>query len=142
MILPTTLTTGGALALINFWLAMRIGRLRYGAKVDIGHGGHDPLERRMRAHANFVEYAPLMLILIAVIELAVGESAWLGLAAGALVIGRVLHPFGMDGWRPGRIAGFGLTALAMVTLAVWALWLGLLTPMPTHAVKLEIPLTR
>ena len=95
----------------------------------------------MRAHANFVEYAPLTLILIAVVELAVGDSIGLWLAAAMLLAGRVLHPFGMDGWRPGRIAGFGLTALSMVALALWAIWLALLTPDPAHALTVTPPIS-
>jgi len=43
MILPITLTLAGAAALLNIWIAQRVGRARVAHKVSIGDGGNDAL---------------------------------------------------------------------------------------------------
>lgn len=121
IILPVALATAAACALINFWLAVRVGLARQSAKVSIGDGGDATLLTRMRAQANFVEYAPFVVILLALIELAVGTHWWLWGIAVAFVIARILHPLGMDGiWKPGRGVGIGLTFLILIGLAAVA----------------------
>src|SRR3546814_6042247 len=55
IILPISLTIAAGAALLNLWLALRVGRVRTKEKVFIGDGGNDLLTRRMRAHSNFVE---------------------------------------------------------------------------------------
>ena len=67
MILPMTLTMAAASTLLNIWLGMRVGKMRQAHKVSIGDGGALPLIARMRAQANFVEYAPFFLVLLLLI---------------------------------------------------------------------------
>nr|WP_206599107.1 MAPEG family protein [Sphingomonas turrisvirgatae] len=118
MILPVTLAAAAACAIINFWLAIRTGMARRAANVSIGDGGDSRLISRMRAHANFVEYSPFVLILLVVIELAIGTHWWLWTAAALFVIGRILHPLGMDSvWKPGRAIGVALTFAILLGLA-------------------------
>jgi hypothetical protein len=74
----------------------------------------------MRAQLNFVEHAPFVLILLGLIELAVGTETWLWVAAALFVAGRILHAFGMDGWMPGRAIGIVVTLLVTVGLAGYA----------------------
>ena len=126
VLLPVTLVTAGGLALINFWLGIRIGQVRRSAKISVGDGGHEPLVRRMRAQANFVEFAPFVLALIGLIELNIGGATWLWVVASAFLVARVLHGFGMDGWGPGRTIGTAVTMLVMVGLALYAISLPLL----------------
>ncbi len=120
IILPVTLATTAACAMINVWLAIRIGQVRRATNISIGDGGNERLTARMRAQLNFAEYAPLVLILIALIELAAGTEDWLWVAAAAFVVARILHPIGMDGWAPGRMIGIGVTLLATIGLAGYA----------------------
>jgi uncharacterized membrane protein YecN with MAPEG domain len=122
--LPVALVTAGAAALLNFWLGLRISRLRISEKILVGDGGNPRLVARMRAQLNFVEYAPLVLILIALIELAGGTQMWLWGVALTFIVGRILHAFGMDGWLPGRTIGIALTMLTMLGLAGYAVFLG------------------
>lgn len=121
IILPVALATTAACALINLWLAFRVGILRRSEKISIGDGGNERLTARMRAQLNFAEYAPLVVILIALIELAVGTVDWLWGAAALFVVARILHPFGMDGWKPGRAIGIVLTFAILAGLALYAL---------------------
>jgi uncharacterized membrane protein YecN with MAPEG domain len=122
--LPIALVTAGAAALLNFWLGLRVSRLRISEKIMVGDGGNARLLARMRAQLNFAEYAPLVLILIALVELARGTQAWLWGVALLFIVGRVLHAFGMDGWKPGRMIGIALTMLTMLGLAAYAVFLG------------------
>ena len=82
----------------------------------------EPLERRMRAQANFVEYTPFVLALIAVIELAGRGESWLAYVAGIYFIARIAHAFGMDGGslQIGRMIGIMVTFLVLLGLAVVA----------------------
>ena len=132
VLLPVTLVTAGGLALINFWLGMRIAQVRRASKISVGDGGHEPLVRRMRAQLNFVEFAPFVLALIGLIEFSAGTSTWLWLVASAFLVARVLHGFGMDGWSLGRGVGTGVTMLVMVGLGLYAISLPLLAGR-THA---------
>jgi uncharacterized protein len=122
MILPITLTAAGAAALINFWLAMRIGRIRTSQKIFVGDGGNEPLIAAMRAQSNFVEYTPFILILIGLIELATGTSTWLWIVSGVYLLGRVAHGLGMtDSLPKGRMIGTIVTFLTLLGLAIYAI---------------------
>lgn len=120
MMLPIALTTTGAAAVVNFWLSWRIAELRTSEKISVGDGGNPRLTARMRAQLNFAEYAPVVLILIALVEAAMGTQLWLWIVATIFIVGRVLHGFGMDGWRFGRSAGMICTAPIMIGLALYA----------------------
>jgi uncharacterized protein len=123
MILPITLTMAGAATLLNIWMAGRVSRMRVAHKVSIGDGGNAPLTTRMRAHANFVEYTPFFLILLAGLEMARGSPMWLWLAGLLFIVARILHAFGMDRPAPNRLRMIGmiLTALILVILALYAI---------------------
>ena len=122
-VLPITLTVAAAAVLLNLWLGVRIARLRVAHKVLTGDGGVTPLMARMRAQANFIENAPLFVILLGLIELAHGSATWLWLVAIVFIVARVLHAFGMDrvGANPLRGIGMALTVAPMIGLAGYAL---------------------
>ena len=138
MLLPVTLVTAGGCALINLWLAFRVGSVRRSESVSIGDGGSDRLIRRMRAQANFVEYAPFVLILLALVEFSTGTSSWLWAAGLVFLVGRVMHGFGMDGWSAGRTVGTGITFLLLVGLGLYAIALPLIVHHDdTRAIPIE-----
>ena len=122
ILLPTTLAAAAAAALINFWLANRIGRIRMSEKISVGDGGNEALARRMRAQLNFAENVPFGLILIAAIELARPGWLWLSVVAAIYMLGRVLHGLGMDGgsWGWARTVGISVTLVTHVVLSVTA----------------------
>ena len=134
MILPITLTLAGVAALINIWLMIRVGRVRTSEKISVGDGGNEKVIRRMRAHSNYGESLPIVLILIGVIELASiklgsGAPLWLWLVGGVYMLGRVAHGIGMDGGKfaTGRMIGTILTLLIMLGLAAYAISIPYLT---------------
>jgi uncharacterized membrane protein YecN with MAPEG domain len=122
MPLVTSLIIAVALAVINLWLSIRTGQARQAAKVSVGDGDNPLLIARMRAHANFIEYVPMALILMALIDSSGSNSQLLWLLGIALVIGRIIHPFGMERPSPNpfRIGGILLTYLVTIALIVWA----------------------
>lgn len=130
--LPVTLTSAGAAALINLWLAIRVIQLRFADKVLVGDGGSPRLLARMRAQMNFVEYTPIVLILIGLIELAKGTQFLLWIVAALFLVGRVLHVFGMDGWLLGRQIATVITFTTLAVLGLYAAWLGYTGFNPLH----------
>ncbi|MGB5076063.1 MAG: MAPEG family protein [Sphingorhabdus sp.] len=122
--LPVTLTIAAGAALVNIWLMVRCGQARTKGGVSIGDGGDEFLIRRMRAHANFVESAPFVLILLAALEMTSGTSDWLWGIGIVYVIGRFAHGLGMDGGplAKGRMVGTLITFITLLGLAGWALW--------------------
>jgi uncharacterized protein len=119
MILPIALTTAAAAAIVNLWLGIRIGQVRTREKISVGDGGNEALIRRMRAQANFVEFTPFVLVLVALLEMATGTTIWLWAAAGLYIVARLAHAFGMDGMKGGREAGILLTMLITLGLALY-----------------------
>lgn len=129
---PTvTLLFAAALGLVNMWLAFRAGSLRMKGKAAVGDGGDPLMTARMRAHSNFSEYVPLALILMALIEVTTGHGTGLWVIGALLVIGRLMHPFGMERPVPNvlRMGGILLTWATTLALIVWALWI-VLHPAP------------
>jgi uncharacterized protein len=115
-------------------LAARVISARRREKVGIGDGGKALLLRRMRAHANFAEYAPYALLLLALAE-SLRTPHWLLLLCGTLLlIGRVTHAYGisqspenMTFRQIGMVSTFtmlGVLAVVCVFAGVQALFVG------------------
>ena len=121
-LLPVTLCAAAAAAIINLWLAVRVGQIRRSTKVSIGDDAGGPLTARMRAQLNFVENTAFVLILIAAIELSGRGGEWLVWVSGAYLLGRVAHGIGMDGGTlgAGRAVGTAITMLTQLGLAIAA----------------------
>ena len=121
----TTALYAGILGLISIGVAFPAGRLRSQKSVSVGDGGHQALLLAMRRHANFVEYVPLALILLGLLELNHVRPAAIHVLGLALVLARLCHAFGMraDTMKsPGRFVGASLTVLVIVVSSVWAIF--------------------
>ena len=120
---------------------------RQSEKIFMGDGGNEKLTARMRAQANFIENVPLLLILIALIELAVSNPdispagpIWLWVAGTLVMIGRIAHALGMDGsFKQGRPIGTLTAMIAMLVLGIYALVLPHLPqpPAPNETVQTQ-----
>jgi uncharacterized protein len=121
------------LAFVYIVLSARVILARQSAKVAIGTRGDVRLERKMRVHANFAEYVPFALLLATFIEMQ-GRPAWfIHLLCLALVIGRVVHAYGVSQEHENirlRIAGMAttFTVLAVAGLSLLARAIGLSWP--------------
>lgn len=113
-------------ALLLIVLAVPVSLYRMRHRIGMGDGGNALLMRRIRAHANFIEYVPLALLLLLLLELAGLPAVWLWGFGGMLLLGRVLHAIGLSrsgGKTFGRFYGIGLTWLAITGMACAGLWL-------------------
>ena len=118
-------------AFILIALSVRTIGLRRKFQVAIGHGGHSELERAMRVHANFCEYVPIGLLLILLVELGTGSSAWIHVLGLGLLVGRLLHAFGVSHVAEDlrlRVVGMTLTftVIGVSALAILAAHAGLI----------------
>ena len=108
--------------LLLILLSRRVIQQRQRYKVALGDAGEPQIQRAMRVQANFVEYAPIGLVLIALAELQ-GHAVWLLHGLGLLLLGgRLLHAFGVAREPENirfRVAGMALTfaAIALGSLA-------------------------
>ena len=120
MLLVTSLLAA-VLTGIFIKLSFAVIDLRRKNKVGLGSGGHDDLERAIRAQGNFAEYVPFGIILIACLELN-GAPWWIVALPGmSLIIGRVIHAAGIHTPPPDfskRILGMKLTFYTLMTLIV------------------------
>lgn len=118
------------LSLLFILFTLLVIKARQKGRVLIGHGEADYLLRRIRAHANFAEYAPIFLILLFTSE-KIGMNAYLLHAMGILfLIGRISHAYGLlkaenlvnEKWQGiwFRIKAMQIT---MITIAVLSLYL-------------------
>ncbi|MGE3691866.1 MAG: MAPEG family protein [Novosphingobium sp.] len=119
----TTLSLAAAALLINIWLSIRCGSLRGKLKILHGDGGNAALMQRMRAHSNFIENTPLVLIAIGLVEASGKGGQWLAIMGGVFMLGRVAHGIGMDNAAFNPFRGFGvivtmLTQLALIVIGV------------------------
>ena len=110
--LVVTPLLAAALALQQIRLAIGVIGQRRGKRVSLGDGDDEALRRASRAFGNLVEYAPIMLVLLACLEL--NAAPWWLAAALAVpfLVGRILHPLGLIGTAgasTGRVLGMHLT---------------------------------
>jgi hypothetical protein len=59
----------GALGLLYAFLGLRVARFRRGNKIAFGDGDNRYLRSAIRAHANFAEYVPIIVIMNALLEM-------------------------------------------------------------------------
>lgn len=120
MLLVTSIIAA-VLTIIFVRLSFAVIGLRRKNKIGLGSGGHEELERAIRAQGNFAEYVPFGLILIACLELN-GVPWWLVVIPGiALIIGRLIHAVGINEPPPDfskRVLGMKLTFWTLIGLAV------------------------
>jgi len=121
----------GAIGLILLGLSLRVVQVRLAREVSLGDAGHPDLLVAQRAQGNLIEYAPVILLLVALLE-ANGWADWIVHALGALLTAsRLAHPFGLApafGVRPARALGAAGTWLVLAISSVLAIWTGVTAP--------------
>ncbi len=127
--LLTTAIIASVLTILFIKLSFAVIGLRRKNRVGLGSGGHEDLERAIRAQGNFAEYVPFGILLIACLELN-GAPWWLVALPGlALILGRLIHAKGMQVPPPDfsqRVLGMKLTFTTLIVLVAlnlaWALY--------------------
>ncbi len=122
--MPITALYAAPLAILFIALSMRVIQWRRSQRVEIGDGEDRELLRRMRVQANYAEYVPIALILIALAESLKASPAALHVLGLALLVGRVMHAYGLS-QSPHilnmRVFGMMLTMAAIIGAALLAL---------------------
>lgn len=127
MIVPITALYAALLVAVLVCLTTRIGLLRAKTRVSILDGGNQRVAVEMRRHGNFAEHVPLIIVLMAIVEINEVSPLFLHGVGIALVICRVAHPLGLHYDRvqtPLRLVGAVGTSLITIALGVVALWQG------------------
>ncbi len=119
--LPVTSLLTGAAALFLVLLSFPVANHRRKNKLSTGDGGDEAFNRKVRAQANFVEYTPIAILAIGLLEMNSFPQIWVCGFAAMLAAARVLHAIGLI-WNViiGRMLGAILT-FATLLLAGGAL---------------------
>ncbi len=125
---PVTSLYAALTALLVVALASLVVRGRWRHRVGLGTGGHPEFERVVRVHANLVEYAPIALFLLLLLELAELPGWFLHTCGAIFFVSRILHALGLSqrsGSSPGRFFGTLGTWLVIIVMAGVLLFRGL-----------------
>lgn len=113
------------LALLFVFLSIRTLNLRRKLRIVIGDGGNPVMLRAMRTHANFAEYVPLGILLIVGSEQLDAPAALLHALGLLLLVGRLLHAFGVSSESEVlayRVTGMAMTLTCYLVAAFFILW--------------------
>ena len=91
----TSILTAALLILLVLLSGMVTARRAALGGVQFGDSDDDVLRRRIRAHANFIEIAPMIVLGIALMEYAGAPDILLWGFAGVFFLGRALHAMRM-----------------------------------------------
>ncbi|MCM2680007.1 MAPEG family protein [Echinimonas agarilytica] len=104
-------------------IALSIGviKLRRKHLIGIGDGDNEVLARAIRAHANFTEYVPISLIMIAALDFNGASALTIHILGAALFVSRALHAMalrGSSGKSNGRVFGMMGTFVVIIASSV------------------------
>jgi len=117
MVVYITGIYAGFLAIMLVILTKRVVNLRHAKKIGIETGADKELTQAVRVHGNFTEYAPIILILMGILELNGMPSVYLHVMGSVLVISRISHAVGLSRTtRGGKLRVYGM--FATITLLV------------------------
>jgi len=121
MTMPVTPLYAAVLGLFFAFLSVRTMRLRREFQVALGDGKQPDLLRAARVHANFAEYVPISLLLIYFLEIYTGSYWWIHALCIALLVGRIIHAYGVsqpeENYNFRRI-GMALTGIVIVVASM------------------------
>ena len=119
--LPVTIFITAVFVLMLTVLSLMVSIRRAQLNVLSGDGDDNTLRRRIRAHGNFVENAPLCILLILAIEAILATSTIIWVVAAILIASRILHAIGTL-TRSKRIIAPAMV-MQHITLAICGVWL-------------------
>ena len=111
----------GLLGLVLLALSGRVIAAVRAKGVGLGTGGNADYEAIIRSQGNFIEYVPMILILIGFAEAGGASDAWIHGLGGTLLVARILHPIGMSPDpkpNPFRFVGTVATLLVLLIASI------------------------
>jgi uncharacterized protein len=93
--MPIVAFYAAAAGILFIILTVLVIRQRWKNKVTLGDGGYHSLTLAIRAHGNFAEVAPMVLVLLVVLA-QLNAATWLLHTIGVcLVVGRSIHAYSL-----------------------------------------------
>lgn len=128
--MSVTLIYAAIMTLVLVGLSASVSLGRQQVRVALGDGGSDLLNRRIRVQGNFVEYVPLSIILLGILEMHSASVYGLILLALMMVVGRIAHAYSLlvaelNGTFTFRFIAMQSTWIALAIMALWVLYYGL-----------------
>ena len=112
------------LGLLLFALSVQVIRARIAARIALGLGEDRRLLRASRAQGNFVEYVPMILVLMLLAELNGGPGWQLHLVGSMILAGRIAHAMAIS--REPEVLRLRQLGMALTFTALLMAALGLL----------------
>jgi uncharacterized membrane protein YecN with MAPEG domain len=128
MSMPITLMYASFFALFAMVLSFRAGGFRGKSGISVLYGEPQNMElaERARVHQNFLEYVPMIVIVMGAIEINGGSNMVLYVAGDLLILARIAHAMGLkhdNMAHKGRLFGALGTLLVTVALSGYGLWM-------------------
>ena len=117
LMVDVTLLYAGLLAALMAVLSIRVPIRRGLLNVPYGDGDDEVLATRVRAFGNFIEYVPMLLVLMALLELHGAGAGTLHALGSSLVAARVLHAVAYRG-RP-QLSTFEKVGRGVAAMSTW-----------------------
>ncbi len=120
-----TLLYASLLTILAIFLAIKVGMNRVETNIMTGEGESSMLLQSVRAHGNLIEYAPLALILLALLEMQNVSDYMLHLCGSLFFLARILHAYGVTISRestPYRLVGALGTWLIMLIMSFMGIY--------------------
>jgi uncharacterized membrane protein YecN with MAPEG domain len=128
MTLPVTAFVAAICAIMLLITAIDTVRHRMRAKVPFGHNDDQRLISAARSHGNLAEHAPIVILLLAFLEMSRANHIALMSIGAFFLAGRVAHIFGLYApmsTKPPLPRSIGVIAtwLTLAVLSGWTLWM-------------------
>ncbi|MEQ1726384.1 MAG: MAPEG family protein [Sphingopyxis sp.] len=129
MPLPITAFVTAICAIMLLVTAIDTVRQRLRLKAAFGDAGDAKLISASRSHANLAEHAPIVILLLAMLEMSRAHHMALMVIGALFLVGRAAHIVGLyTPSEPGkapipRQIGVIATWLTLVALSGWTLWM-------------------
>ncbi|AWH87486.1 MAPEG family protein [Limnobaculum parvum] len=112
-------------ALLLFKLSLDVVKLRNQYRVPFGDGGFYELQMAVRIHGNAVEYIPIALILMVIMEMN-GANIWLVHVSGMMLFaGRLSHYYALRhrdwSWRRSGMIATYISMVMMICANIYYL---------------------
>ncbi|MGB5077958.1 MAG: MAPEG family protein [Sphingorhabdus sp.] len=128
MALPVTAFVAAICAIMLLVTAIDTVRQRMHVRVPFGDRDHPRLISASRSHGNLAEHAPIVILLLALLEMSHANHIGLMVVGTLFVTGRITHIFGLYApmsTKPplARSLGVIMTWITMMVLSGWTLWM-------------------
>lgn len=128
MTLPVTAFVAAICALMLLITAIDTVRQRMRLRVPFGDGSDQKLISATRSHGNLAEHAPIVILLLAFLEMSRANHLGLMTIGALFLAGRVAHVIGLYtpmSTKPPLPRSIGVIAtwFALAALSGWTLWM-------------------